>query len=148
MEDAKIKKSAKLDRIDILLHDVKYKSKQHYKQYKKLRRFSNVLKIASNVLNTISVSSLVLMLSPISPVFIGVALVSTSISGVLSMILLSSNCDNKSSHHNTSSQQYRDLHRNIKQIILKNHLSNADLDALIIEINTSLSLIEDSSEII
>lgn len=47
--------------------------------------------------------------------------------------------------YRTSFNQYSDLEREIRAVLIKNHLDSKDLEILIIDIGHRLSLIEDSS---
>lgn len=134
--------------IESMLLDIHCKSIKYYKRSKQTKNILKILNGITTGLNTISVSSLILMLNPIFPVFMIVALTSTSLSGVVQAILASLDIVNRIHSDNTSYLQYTDLHRNIKNILLRNNMSSTDYDDLLISINDKLGLIEDSSHAI
>lgn len=127
------------------LKGIKNKKNKHYNKFRKFKRWNMIIKAIINGLNAISVSSIVISLSPASPVMIIIALTSTSLSGVITATTNAIGIDDKVNSHHTSYQQYGDLYRDINARLLRNGLSSEDLDNLLSDLNTRLSLIEDNS---
>ena len=128
-----------------ILKDIGVRKRLHYKKYKKYKRNNTICKGGINCLNAISVSSIVLTFTPVSPIFMVVALTSNTISGITTAILNAIEIENKIHSHNTSYLQYSDLYRNLQARIRKNGISSEDLDGLLCELNEKLGLIEDQS---
>ena len=131
--------------IKTILSDIWGRRNKHYKKYSKNRKINTFIKILINGLNATSVCSLILSLSPLSPIVIILALSTTTLSGIISAVFSSMNIDSKINSHNTSNLQYNNLYRDISARLLRNGLNSADLDLLLNEINMRISLIEDSS---
>jgi len=138
----------KVELIRHILEDVKKRKNTHYKKFGKLKKINTFIKSFVNGLNAISVSSLVLSLTPATPVASIIALTATTISAITSAISSSIDLEHKIHSHNTSNLQYNDLYRDISARLLRNGMSSEDLDNLLTEINTRMSLIEDSGEYI
>jgi len=137
--------SDKINMIRRILADVKTKKQAHYKNFTKYKTINTIFKSLINVLNALSVCSMVLTFTPVSNEIMILALSATSISGVLSAVSSSIDFENKEHSHNTSYLQYTDLSRDVAARLLKNGLSSADLDAMLSEVNNRVGLIEDNS---
>jgi hypothetical protein len=128
-----------------ILEDVKKRKNIHYKKFGKLKKINTFIKSFVNGLNAVSVCSLILSLTPATPIVSIIALSATSISATISAIASSIDIEGKIHSHNTSNLQYNDLYRDVSARLLRNGMSSEDLDNLLSEINTRMSLIEDSS---
>lgn len=135
----------KIEMIRQILADVKKRKNQHYKQFGKYKKINTFTKSFINSLNAISVCSMVLSFTPISPAVLIVALSATSISSVGSAVHSSIDVEGKVYSHNTSYLQYTDLYRDVSARLLRNGMSSLDLDNLLSEINARMGLIEDQS---
>ena len=135
----------KVEMIRCILDDVKKRKNQHYKQFGKYRKINTLNKSLVNVLNAISVCSMVLTFTPVSPAILIVALSATSVSGITSAVNSAMDIEDKVHSHNTSYLQYTDLYRDISARLLRNGMSSLDLDNLLTEINSRMGLIEDHS---
>ena len=135
----------KMAMIKNILKDVNDKKNKHYKKYSKYRKINTLSKSGINLLNSISVCSLVLAFTPISPAVLILALTTTTISGVSSAGLSAFELEHKIHSHNTSYLQYTDLYRDVSARIRRNGLNSEDLDILLTEMNSRLGLIEDQS---
>ena len=124
------------------LKKIKERKLKQYNRYKKLKSFNITSKTIINLLNAVSVSSIIVSYSylPFSTI---IALSSTAISSLLSVLLSSYEMDNKITVHHTTSLQLSDLYRTINLRILRNNLSSDDLDEIILDVNDRLALIED-----
>jgi len=135
----------KIEMIRQILTDVKKRKNQHYKQFGKYKKINTFTKSVINSLNAVSVCSMVLSFTPISPAVLIVALSATSISSVGSAVHSSIDVEGKVYSHNTSYLQYTDLYRDVSARLLRNGMSSLDLDNLLSEINARMGLIEDQS---
>ena len=135
----------KIELIRTILEDVKKRKIIHYRYFGKYKKINTIIKSFVNTFNAISVCSLVLTFIPISTISSIIALTSTSISTILSAIHSSIDIENKVQSHNISYCQYNDIYRDVSARLLRNGLSSSDLDNLLNEINTRMSLIEDQS---
>jgi len=135
----------KIELIRTILEDVKKKKIIHYKYFGKYKKINTFTKGIINSLNAISVCSMVLTFTPISPAVMIVALSATSISAISSAVHSSTDVEGKVHSHNTSYLQYTDLYRDISARLLRNGMSSQDLDNLLTEINARMGLIEDQS---
>ena len=104
-----------------------------------------ISKTAINGLNAVSVSSLILTFTPVSPVAVVVALSTTTLSSISSAVLQTFELEHKIQTHNTSYLQYSDIYREYSAKLKRNHLSSDDYDDMLSELNARLGLIEDSS---
>ena len=135
----------KVEMIRSILDDVKKRKCKHYKQFGKYKKINTFTKSLVNALNAISVCSMVLTFTPVSPAILVVALSATSISGISSAVHSSTDIEGKFHSHNTSYLQYTDLYRDVSARLLRNGMSSFDLDNLLTEINARMGLIEDHS---
>ena len=135
----------KTNLIKTMLNDIMYRKKQHYKKFNRNKKINTIIKVIVNGLNATSVCSIILALSPLSPIVMILALSTTTLSGIISAVFSSMDIDTEIHSHNTSNLQYNDLYRDISARLLRNGLNSADLDLLLGEINMRISLIEDSS---
>lgn len=135
----------KVEMVRQILEEVKKKKIIHYKKYVKYKKINTFSKTSINTLNTISVCSIVLTLSPTSPIFIIIGLSTTTLSSIFSAISSSIDIENKVHSHNTSYLQYSDLYRDVSARLLRNGMSSEDLDNLLNEINNRIGLIEDQA---
>ena len=138
-------KKEKVDMINGFLRDVKIRKTKHYKKFSSLKKINGVLKSFVNALNAISVCSMVLTFTPVSPVCLIIALSTTSISAIISAVMSAYEIENKFHSHQTSYLQYVDVHRDLSACMFRNGLSSQDLDNILSELNSRLGLIEDNS---
>jgi DUF438 domain-containing protein len=137
--------ASKKSMIKSLIKEIKEKKQKHYEKYSWAKKINTISKTIINVLNAISVSSLVLSLREVSHMTNILALVTTSISSVGSVSVTSYDLDGKVHSHNTSYLQYTDIYRDISARLRRNGLSSEDLDNMLTELNARLGLIEDQS---
>ena len=135
----------KIKLIKDILEDVKNRKQIHYKQFGKYKKINTFSKSIINTLNALSVCSMVLTFTPVSPAVMIVALTATSISAITSAVHSSTDIEGKVHSHNTSYLQYTDIYRDVSARLLRNGMSSQDLDNLLSEINARMGLIEDQS---
>jgi len=129
-----------------ILDNIKSRSNKHYNKFSHYKKKNRCLKVFINILNSISVCSLVISLRPTDHLIIFISLASSTLSTILSAY--SSVCDynDRSSLNQLNHLQYIDLYRNVKGDLLKNNLSSKDLDDIIDDLNNKLSLIENHGD--
>lgn len=131
--------------INGILDEIKVRKQKHYKKFAWYKKINTITKAVINGLNAISVCSIIVGMTPISPFIMILALTTSTISGVTTAVAQSIDLEEKLQSHNTSNLHYNDLYRDITGRILRNGLSSEDLDNILGELNARLSLIEDSS---
>lgn len=136
---------AKMTVIRHHLNSIKDRKKEHFRQFRRLKIWNLYFKVAINVLNTISVTSLVLAFSGTNITLI-VCAVSNSLSAVGTAILSVVNMDNKVHSHQTSYLQFVELYDTYIAALLHDHLSGQDLDRILADINSKVGLILDNCE--
>ena len=135
----------KVDMLKGSLSEIQQRKIKHYNQFRNLQLTNTIIKTIINGLNAISVCSLVISLSPLSPATIFISLASTTIGGVISASVSALEIDNKIHSHQTSYLQYTGIYRDVSARLIRNGLDSQDLDNMLNDLNTRLSLIEDQS---
>lgn len=134
--DPSIKKKYILNK----LKTVKDKKNKHYKKYKKLRHKKLALNIATNVLQTVNISSLIISLTtfpPLAIVSLSASSLNTLICGIRSVL----NLDHKMQSHFTSYQQLKDCYNKYSLEMLK---KNNNLDQMLDNLTSELAIIDDA----
>lgn len=121
---------------------------KHKKILIKLKRINNVTSVFSNVMNAISVTGIVMALSPVSPVCLIVSLCSSSLAAITNASTSAYKLIDKIDIHNRTYLQYSDIIRDVNLKIKKNHLTSEGYDDIIEDLNTCLNLVEGSESII
>lgn len=121
---------------------------KHKKILIKLKRINNMSNVFSTVMNVISVTGIILTFSPISPVFLIISLCSSGLSGITNACTTAYKLSDKITDHNRTYLQYSDVIRDVNLKIKKNHLDSEGYDNIISDLNTIVSLIEDSESIL
>jgi hypothetical protein len=135
----------KIQFINSILDDIKIRKQKHYKKFAWYKKINTTVKAIINGLNAISVCSIIVSMTPMSPFVMILALTTSTVSGITTAVVQSIDLEEKLQSHNTSNLHYNDLYRDICGRILRNGLSSEDLDSILGELNARLSLIEDSS---
>jgi hypothetical protein len=131
--------------INSILAEIKIRKQKHYKKVSLYKKINTTVKAIINGLNAVSVCSIIVSMTPISPFVMILALTTSTVSGITTAVVQSIDLEEKLQSHNTSNLHYNDLYRDICGRILRNGLSSEDLDSILGELNARLSLIEDSS---
>jgi hypothetical protein len=131
--------------INSILSEIKIRKQKHYKKVSLYKKINTITKAVINGLNAISVCSIIVSMTPMSPLVMILALTTSTVSGIATAVVQSIDLEEKLQSHNTSNLHYNDIHRDISSRILRNGLSSEDLDSILGELNARLSLIEDSS---
>jgi hypothetical protein len=136
---------AKMTVIRRRLNSIKHLQKEHFRQFRRIKKWNTKLKAFINVLNTISVTSLVMTFSGSDTTLI-VCAVSNTMSAIGTAILSVVNMDSKVHSHQTSYLQFVDLHDTYIAALLQDNLNGKDLDRILIDLNTKVGLILDNCE--
>jgi hypothetical protein len=136
---------AKISMIRQRLEKIRLRQKEHVRQFNRLKKWNINFKALINVLNTISVTSLVLTFSGSETTLI-VCTVTNSLSAIGTAILSVINMDAKVHSHQTSYLQFVELHDTYIAELLHDDLSGLDLDRILIDLNTKVGLILDHCE--
>jgi hypothetical protein len=130
------------------IRDLVIRRKKHKQILIKLKRINNMSRVFTNVMNTISITGIVLTLSPVSPIFIIVSLCSSSLAALTNACTIAYKLTDKIEDHNRTYLQYSNIIRDVNLKIKKNHLTSGGYDNIIEDLNTCISLIEDAESII
>jgi hypothetical protein len=136
---------AKLKLIRHRLDRIRRRQAEHFRHFRRLNKWNINFKAIINVLNTISVTSLVLTFSGSHTTLI-LCTVSNSLSAVGTAILTVVNMDALSQSHQTSYLQFAEVHDDYIAELLVNDLNGQDLDRILTEINSKVGLILDNCE--
>jgi hypothetical protein len=137
--------AAKMTMIRQRLDIIKHRQKEHFRQFKRIKKRNIYFKAIINVLNTISVTSLVLTFS-VSSITLVVCAVSNSLSAVGSAILSVVDMDAKAHSHQTSYLQFVELHDSYIAELLHDNLTGQELDRILVDLNAKVGLILDNCE--
>jgi hypothetical protein len=129
--------------INDILIDISKDKNKYMILWKKFKKRDNIIKSSVHVCNALSISSLVSAFASLNPVGVILGLIFGSCSSVGSTLNDSCSYNEKYYSCKMSAGQIADLEREIKAILIKNHLTSAQLDNLIETTNYRLSLIYD-----
>jgi hypothetical protein len=141
--DNLIKKKKKV--LDELLNEIVKEKTKNKKLWRKYKKRDNNLKVSIHTCNAISISSIVSGIASINPIGIIIGLIFGSCSTIGSSINDSCNFNEKHYSCKSTACQLSDLEREIKAVLIRNHLTSSQIDTLIDDTNHRLSLIQDSS---
>lgn len=142
-DTSQIEKKKKL--INGLLDDVVKQKTENYKLYTKYRKRHNFFSCCINTTNAVSVSSLVSSLPTANPIGLAIGTGCAGLSSIGTAMNTSMNNQDKYLVCRNSYNQLGDLERTIRSQLIRNHLTSADCDNIIEELNHTISLINDSS---
>ncbi len=140
-------KSQTLKKIKMINHQLKKIKKMehtHYKNFKKFKKIITRCKVAVNVLNAITVSSVVLSFSGAIPILV-VTIVSSTLSGLIQVVTDSVDYQDKMHTSQTTYLQLLDIYNVYK---LKVMSKDPDYDDILLELNSKLGIVLDSAEAI
>jgi hypothetical protein len=123
------------------LAKIKKEYKKHYKNFRKYKKYSQYSKVIINVLNGVTVSSVVLSFSGALPILI-LTICSSTLSSLTSIISETCEWTGKMYQSQTSYLQLKDLYQTYK---IKSIGLNANYDEILNELNNKYGLISDSS---
>jgi len=117
-------------------------SETYRKKYKKHKRLDDMLDVITSLLNG---SAIALTLSGFTmPILLIGAIVSNSISFVITQGQRSYNLKRRYLQNDTTYKQYTDLVRKIESILHKNHLTSEEYDLFIDQVHDRIALIDDN----
>ena len=128
-----------------LIKEIDTKKNLYEQKTIKLRNIDNMLEMVITFLNVSSTTSLVLGLSHINPVILITGTVIGAISGILNAVKNVSGIQRKIEVHKTTYLNLKELSRESKIILSRNHLTSDDKIALLNDISHRLSIIDDSA---
>ena len=138
-------KMAKVHMVRSILAETEKRKSAHYARFRHMKYWSSVVKMLINGSNAISVCSMVMSFAPVDPGVMVVALVATTGSSIVSAVSTSYDMDTRVYSHKTSYLQYKDICRDMSARMYRNGMSSEDLDDVLTELNTQISLVDDLS---
>lgn len=137
--------TAKLTMIRQRLDRIQSRQTEHFRLFKRLTSVNTNLKALINVLNTISVTSMVLTFSGTYTTLV-VCAVSNSLSALCTAVLSVVRLDDKVHSHQTSYLQFVEIYDTYIAELLIDDLNGSDLDRILGDLNTKVGLILDKCE--
>lgn len=137
-----LQKKVKL--INHYLKGIKKRKTKHQKKFRKLKKINTFSLIGVNVLNSISITTLVLSFTTFPPGVI-ISLITSSLSSIASGVITVADLQRKINTHQTAYLQLLDLHDSTKASMLKSALDDEDLDDILRELNAKTGLILDNA---
>ena len=137
--------SRKLSLIHSRLHSIKERRQAHLSKFHSMRRVNVVCMCVINVLNTVSVTSIVMQFSG-EAITLVLTAISSSLSALGTAILSVVDLEGKYHSHQSSYLQLTQLYDDTIARVLQDELDGAELDRILATINSHMGLILESSE--
>jgi len=128
-----------------LIKEIDSKKNLYEKKTIKLKNIDNILEIVISFMSVSSTSVLIIGLTHLNPVLLICGTVLSSLSGILNAVKNVSGIQRKIEIHKTTFLNLKELSRESKIILARNHLTSDDKINLLNDISNRLSLIDDSS---
>lgn len=128
-----------------LIKEIDMKKNLYEQKAIKLKNIDNILEMIISFLNVTSTTSLVMGLSHINPILLIIGTTLGGISGVMNAVKNVSGIQRKIEAHKTTFLNLKELSRESKIILARNHLTSDDKIALLNDISHRLSIIDDSA---
>jgi len=128
-----------------LIKEIDSKKNLYEQKTIKLKNIDNILEIVISFMSVSSTSVLVIGLTHLNPVLLICGTVLSSLSGILNAVKNVSGIQRKIEIHKTTYLNLKELSRESKIILARNHLTSDDKINLLNDISNRLSLIDDSS---
>jgi prefoldin subunit 5 len=135
----------KIKLIDDLVHEISRKKVKYMKRWRKLKKVHDVTESVLICCGSIAITNLVITLALINPVTLIIGSVFSAISTVGSATKNAYRLQEKIDSLKTTYQQLSELEREVRSVLVKNHLTSEEYDQLLTDINHRLALIEDSA---
>jgi hypothetical protein len=135
----------KYELIQRLLAKIKHRQRGHYDAFRSLRKTNIIMQTTINVLNTISITSIVLLYSA-HPTTLIVCTVTSSLSAIGTAIHSVIGLESKYHSHQTSYLQFVDLYDSYQAEVLRDNLTGEDLDIILRDMNIRMGIILDNCE--
>lgn len=140
-----VNRSKKLMLINHQMKRIKEMKKVHFKKFQTLKKFDVIFKSIVNMLNTISVTGLVLNFTG-TPFSLYVSTTTSTLSAIMTAVLSVASLESKYHSHQTSYLQFIDLYDTTNVELVKDNLTSSRLDTLLEQLNTRINLILDTCE--
>jgi len=128
-----------------LIKEIDSKKNLYEKKTIKLKNIDNILEIVISFMSVSSTSVLIIGLTHLNPILLITGTVLSSLSGILNAVKNVSGIQRKIEIHKTTYLNLKELSRESKIILARNHLTSDDKINLLNDISNRLSLIDDSS---
>jgi hypothetical protein len=128
-----------------LIKEIDSKKNLYEKKTIKLKNIDNILEIIISFMSVSSTSVLIIGLTHLNPILLITGTVLSSLSGILNAVKNVSGIQRKIEIHKTTFLNLKELSRESKIILARNHLTSDDKINLLNDISNRLSLIDDSS---
>jgi hypothetical protein len=128
-----------------LIKEIDSKKNLYENKTIKLKNIDNILEMIISFLSVSSTSVLIIGLTHLNPVLLICGTVLSSLSGILNAVKNVSGIQRKIEIHKTTFLNLKELSRESKIILARNHLTSDDKINLLNDISNRLSLIDDSS---
>ena len=139
--------SSKKDMLRNILSDISRKTIHYNNKWATCKKIDDVSETIVIALSTLCMSSIFVLLSSFDDQnddFRIISAITSSSVAVMSSMKRAIDLRGKYEHFKTIWNQYSDLKRDISLMLIRNHLSNKQLEELIESVNIRLSLIEDN----
>jgi len=128
-----------------LIKEIDSKKNLYEQKTIKLKNIDSILEMIISFMSVSSTSVLVIGLTHLNPVLLICGTVLSSLSGILNAVKNVSGIQRKIEIHKTTFLNLKELSRESKIILARNHLTSDDKINLLNDISNRLSLIDDSS---
>ena len=128
-----------------LIKEIDSKKNLYEQKTIKLKNIDSILEMIISFMSVSSTSVLVIGLTHLNPVLLICGTVLSSLSGILNAVKNVSGIQRKIEIHKTTYLNLKELSRESKIILARNHLTSDDKINLLNDISNRLSLIDDSS---
>ena len=128
-----------------LIKEIDSKKNLYEQKTIKLKNIDNILEIVISFMSVSSTSVLIIGLTHLNPILLITGTVLSSLSGILNAVKNVSGIQRKIEIHKTTYLNLKELSRESKIILARNHLTSDDKINLLNDISNRLSLIDDSS---
>jgi hypothetical protein len=128
-----------------LIKEIDSKKNLYEKKTIKLKNIDSILEMIISFMSVSSTSVLIIGLTHLNPVLLICGTVLSSLSGILNAVKNVSGIQRKIEIHKTTFLNLKELSRESKIILARNHLTSDDKINLLNDISNRLSLIDDSS---
>ena len=128
-----------------LIKEIDAKKNLYESKSIKLKNIDNILEMVISFLNVSSTTCLVMGLSHLNPILLITGTIMGAVSGVMSSVKSVSGIKRKIETHKTTFLNLKELSRESKIVLARNHLTADDKIALLNDISHRLSIIDDSA---
>ena len=127
-----------------MYEEISHKRSQHEKMFKKLKKCDDGLEVTTNILDAVTVTSIVISFSGLYPVLIS-SLCTSSVSFLIKSGQRAYNLKEKYTKYLSTSNQLYELQHDIEVTLSANGLTRNEIQAVIGNIRDRLALINDNA---